>query len=217
MCEYFTPSVLPACDLDQCYFSDKCLIPDLAFTFLIDHQDGKFCYIPRGIFPHLVVNLLTANRGYNIQPNTEKYKCLSCNVAIFEIKSSPDSTMEHSYNVRLTDNKDHISISIRPSHAKRRLSYYDCHQVVIKDCQSAMNNPYKRIYYKPHPLTLAFLCPCGQIGKDHLAAILPCDSTPAKHKVECLSTECPLWEDDWPELIAYIVDQGWHIYAHIVT
>ena len=218
MCEYFTPSVLPACDLDQCYFSAECPIPDLAFTFHIDLQDGKsFCYIPRGLFPHLVVNILTANRGYSIQPNNVRYKCLFRNVAIFEINmSSPGSTMEHSYNVRLTDNKDHILISIRPSHAKKRWSYYDCHQMVIRDFQSAMNNAYERIYYKPHPVTLACLCPCGQISKDHLAAILPHHSTPAMHYLRCLSTECLPWEDDCPKCFAAIVNQGRHIYTILI-
>ena len=218
MCSYFTPSVLPACDLDQHSFSAECPIPDLAFTFHIDLQDGKsFCYIPRGLFPHLVVNILTANRGYSIQPNNVRYKCLFRNVAIFEINmSSPGSTMEHSYNVRLTDNKDHILISIRPSHAKKRWSYYDCHQMVIRDFQSAMNNAYERIYYKPHPVTLACLCPCGQISKDHLAAILPHHSTPAMHYLRCLSTECLPWEDDCPKCFAAIVNQGRHIYTILI-
>ena len=204
--EYFIPSVFPACGQETFCFPTKCPIPDLAFTFHIQNE-VSFYYVPQGIFPHLVVNTLTADKGYNIQPNKDNYKCLYRDAATFVIKPSSCSTMEYSYNVRLTNKSDHILISIQPSHIAMRRCDRDCHQI-IRDFQSAIEDVYKRIYHTHHPVTLACPCPCGRICKDHLAAILPRVGTPAQYIQECLSTEGPHWEQDCPKDITAIVNQG---------
>ena len=203
--EYFIPSVFPPCNQDPFCFPAECPIPDLAFTFKGTRGDNiPFYCVPLGIFPHLIVNILTLDKGYDIQHNTDNYKCLFRDAAIFVIKPLTCSTMEHSYNVRLTDNRDHISISILPSHNKMIRSDRDCRRI-IRDFRSAIEDAYKRIYHTHHSVMLACPCPCGRIHKNHLAAILPHAS---QYIQECLSTEGPHWVQDCPEDIAAIVNHG---------
>ena len=206
--EYFIPSVFPPRNEEPFCFPAKCPIPDLAFTFK-DALEGKmqFYCVPLGIFPHLIVNILTAAKGYDIQYNTDTYKCLFRDTAIFVIKPSSSSTVEHSYNVRVTDNMSHISILIRPSHTAMIWSERDCHRI-IRDFQSATEDAYERIYHTRYLVTLACTCPCHRIPKAHLAAILPHAGTPAQYIQECLSTEGPNWLQDCPKDIAAIMNQS---------
>ena len=205
--ECFIPSVFPVYNQKSFHFLE-CPIHCLAFTFLASLQDGRtFYHVPQGIFPHLIVNLLTMFKAYRIQHNTDSYKCLFRDAAIFVIKPSLCSTMEHSYSVVVTDVMDHISISIYPSHVELRESDRDCHQI-IRDFKSAVNSAYEQMYCTVHPVTLACPCPCGRIQKCHLAAIVPCIGTPARYNQECLSSECPNWVQDCPEDIAAILSQG---------
>ena len=51
---FFIPSVLPACDEEPVTCSES----PLSFTFCLSLDDGsKIHYVPRGIFPHLVVHI----------------------------------------------------------------------------------------------------------------------------------------------------------------
>ena len=148
--EYFIPSAFPPCNEKPFCFPAKGPIPGLAFTFK-DALGNKLPQysVPLGIFPHLIVNILTADKGYDIQYNTDTYKCLFRDAAIFVIKPSSSPTVEHSYNVRVTDNMSHISILIRPSHTALIRSERDCHRI-IRDFQSATEDAYERIYHTRH-------------------------------------------------------------------
>ena len=203
--EYFIPSVLPACEQESISSPTDCssFPPDLAFTFLLPLDDGTAVYyVPRGIFPHMITNTLTAGKGYNIPCNKERYKCRYRDAATFMIRRC--SRMNYSYNVRLTDNRDHISISIQPSDS-RKTSDCDCHQI-IQDFQSAIEDAYEQIYCTPPSVMLTCPCPCRRSGKDHLAAILRHHRLSAQYIQECLSAENDHWEQDCPKNIANIMN-----------
>ena len=202
--QYFIPSVLPAREtpLSSSLTEGPSCAPDLAFTFLIPQDDEtKFYYMPRGIFTHMVTNTLAPDKGYHLQDNKETYKCRCRDSVIFKIKRC--SRMSYSYNVMLTDSRDHISIRIHPSNA-RKMSNWDCHQI-IQDVKSAIEDACNAVYRKPASVTHACPCPCDQTSKKHLAAILPHHCMPAQYIQECLSTEVHDWDQDCPENIANIM------------
>ena len=202
--QYFIPSVLPAREtpLSSALTAGPSCAPDLAFTFLIPQDDEtKFYYMPRGIFTHMVTNILAADKGYHLPYNKETYKCRYRDSVIFQIIRSP--RMLHSYNVTLTDSKDHISILIQPSNTTKKHDC-DCHQI-IQDFKSAIEDAYKAVYHESASVTHACPCPCGQTSKKHLAAILPHHRMPAQYIQECLSTEKHHWDQDCPVNIANIM------------
>ena len=204
--QYFIPSVLPAREepLSTSLTEGPSCAPDLAFTFLVPQDDEtKFYHMPRGIFTHLVTNTLAADNGYHLPYNKETYKCRYRDSVTFQIIRSP--RMLHSYNVTLTDSKDHISILIQPSNATKK-HHRDYHQI-IQDFKSAIEDAYKAVYHESDSVTVthACPCPCGQTSKKHLAAILPHHRMPAQYIQECLSTEKHHWEQDCQENIAKIM------------
>ena len=194
--QYFIPSVLPAREAPLLTESPSCA-PDLAFTFLILQDDGtKLYYMPRGIFTHMVTNILAADKGYHLP-----YKCRYRDSVIFHIIRS--RRMLHSYNVTLTDSSDHILILIQPSNETKKCDC-DYHQI-IQDFKSAIKDAYKAIYHESASITHACLCPCGRTSKKHLAAILPHHRMPAQYIQECLSTEKHHWDQECPMNIANIM------------
>ena len=204
--QYFIPSVLPAREapLSSSLTESPSCAPDLAFTFLTPQDDGtKFYYMPRGIFTHMVTNILAADKGYHLPYNKEAYKCRYRDSVIFQIIRSP--RMLHSYNVTLTDSKDHISILIQPSNTTKKHDC-DCHQI-IQDFKSAIEDAYEAVYHEfaSDSVKLACPCPCGRTSKKHLAAILPHHRMPAQYIQECLSTEKRHWDQDCPVNIANIM------------
>ena len=201
--EYFIPSVLPACKRESSNSpsKDPSCPPDLAFTFIIQLNDEKFYYVPRGIFPHIVVNALTANKGYFLPANRDTFESRYRDAAHFQIKC-PDK-MDNSYNVRLTENRDHISISIQPANPTRK-SDSDCHQIV-EDFRSAIEDAYEQIYYTRRSVMYACPCPCQRLDKKHLAAITPDHQSPTQYALECLSAENDRHELNCPENIANIM------------
>ena len=204
---YFIPSVLPTNGQELSCLQPLHITFDLAFTFQSTLQNGMtFYHMPQGIFPHVVANILTTHRYYIIKTDTENYKCLFRDLAIFTIKSSSCSTMEHSYSVHLANNMDHISIMIQPSHAAMRWSAPDCHQI-MRDFQLTIENVYRRIYLTHHDVTVACHCPCGRINKEHLATLTRND----QWCIRCLSIEGPDWEEYCPDNIATIMNQGMHL------
>ena len=198
--EYFIPSVLPASSPEY-GLNTTDIGFDLAFTFERSQQNNPFYYIPRGIFPHVVANILTAHKHYNLNPGNER---LFRDLAIFVIRPSPCNTMNYSYNVLLTDNMDHIAIRILPSHALMKWTAPDCHQIK-RDFQLAIEDVHRRIYLMDQPVTLACQCPCRRFPKDHLAAI---QTRVDQCYLQCLSPNGLYREEDCLEDIATIVNQG---------
>ena len=202
--KYFIPSVLPAREapLPSSETEGPSCAPDLAFTFLIPQDDEtKFYYMPRGIFTHMVTNTLAADKGYHLPYNKKTYKCRYRDSVTFKIIACP--RLWYSYNVMLTDSKDHISILIQPSNAAK-MSNCDCHQI-IQDFKSAIEDAYKAVYHESASVTHACPCPCGQTSKKHLAAILPHHRMPNQYIQECLSTEKHHWDQECPVNIANIM------------
>ena len=198
--EYFIPSVLAASGHEYGLNATDISI-DLAFTFVMSQQNMPFYDIPQGIFPHVVVNILTAHKHYNLNPGN---RCLFRDMAIFVIRPSPCNTMNYSYNVLLTENMDHISIRIQPSHAAMNWTAPDCHQI-MSDFQIAIEDVHRQMYLTDHSVTLACQCPCRRFHKDHLAAIL---SRTDQCYLQCLSIGGLYHEEYCPEQIATIVNQG---------
>ena len=202
--KYFIPSVLPAREalISSSLTEGPSCAPDLAFTFLSPQDnETKFYYMPRGIFTHMVTNTLAADKGYHLPYNKETYKCRYRDSVTFQIIRSP--RMLHSYNVMLSDSKDHILILIQPSNVAKK---HDCdyHQI-IQDFKSAIEDAYKAVYHESASVTHACPCPCGQTSKKHLAAILPHHRRPAQYIQECLSTEKHHWDQECPVNIANIM------------
>ena len=205
---YFIPSALPACDKETLKCADSQL-PSLAFTFSLQLADGKqFHYVPRGIFPHLIVQ--AEGKGYTIQENTDYENCMFRDVAIFSTELSPCSKMRYAYNVIVVDKMDHIAISIDPANRLKERSSPDECRKIISDFKDAMEATYERIYCTSLDVTVACecTCTCERRGTplSHLAKII--------HSQDgCCELQCLLpgkvWRNDCPQKIAALLyDQG---------
>ena len=200
---FFIPSVLPACDKEPL----MCTESPLAFTFCLSLADGtKVHYVPRGIFPHLVVQ--AEGRGYTIQENMDRENYLFRDVALLSIKSSFSNKMKYAYNVMVVDKMDRVTITIDPAHlSKDRSSPADCRQI-ISDFKHAMEATYERIYHTLLDVTVACECRCDRRGTppSHLARVIHCQD--GHCEMECLLPLLPVRYDCPPNIAALLCDQG---------
>ena len=205
---FFIPSVLPACDKEPVTCSES----PLSFTFCLSLADGsKVPYVPRGIFPHLVVHI--EGQGYVILENMECRNYLFRDVALFSIEPSLSNKMQYAYNVMVVDEMDHVTISIDPAHkSKEKSSPADCRQIVT-DFKHAMEATYTRIYHTSLDVTLASECRCNRRGTpaSHLAMIHCQDG---HYEMQCLLPLLPLRFDCPPKLAALLCDQGGYLLSH---
>ena len=205
---FFIPSVLPSCDEEPVTCSES----PLSFTFCLSLADGrKVHYVPRGIFPHLVVHI--EGQGYEIQENMEYRNYLFRDVALFSIEPSHSNKMHYAYNVMVADKMDHVTISIDPAHkSKEKSSPADCQQIV-SDFKHAMEATYARIYHTSLEVTLASECRCNRRGTpaSHLAMIHCQDG---HCEMQCLLPLLPVRFDCPPKLAALLCDQGEYLLAH---
>ena len=196
---YFIPSCLPACEKEP----DKSTEASLGFT--ICAKDSNFYYVPRGIFPHMVVQ--AEGVGYVVQANTYYEKCLFRDLAVLSIEPSRSDKVQYAYNVTVVDKMDHVTISIDPAHElKTKSSRTDCRQIV-SDLKHAMEATYKRIYYTSLEVTVVSKCKCNRdrTPASHLAKIVYQDG---RYEMQCLLPQeikqysCP------PKIAALLCDQG---------
>ena len=205
---FFIPSVLPACDKEPVTCSES----PLSFTFCLSLNDGsKVHYVPRGIFPHLVVHI--EERGYVIVENMECRNYLFRDVALFSIEPSHSNKMQYAYNVMVVDKMDHVTISIDPAHeSKDKSSPADCRQIV-SDFKDAMEATYTRIYQSSLEVTLASECRCNRYGTpaSHLAMI---HNQGGHWEMQCLLPLLPVRRYDCPpKLAALLSDQGKYLFS----
>ena len=206
---FFIPSVLPACDEEPVTCSEF----PLSFTFChsLADSDKVHNYVPRGIFPHLVVHI--EGRGYVILENMEYRNLLFRDVALFSIEPSRSNKMQYAYNVMVVDKMNHVTISIDPAHeSKEKSSPADCRQIV-SDFKHAMEATYTRIYHSPLEVTLASECRCNRRGTpaSHLAMI-HCQG--GHCELQCLFPLLPVWRYDCPpKLAALLFDQGRYLFS----
>ena len=206
---FFIPSVLPSCDEEPVTSSES----PLSFTFCISLAHGsKVHYVPRGIFPHLVVHIKGHAHGYVILENMEYRNYLFRDVALFSIEPSHSNKMQYAYNVMVVDKMDHVTISIDPAHeSKEKSSLADCRQIV-SDFKHAMEATYTRIYHSTLEVTLASECRCNrrEMPASHLA-VIHCQG--GHCELQCLFL--PVWRDDCPsKLAALLFDQGRYLFSH---
>ena len=148
------PSVLPACNEEPATCSES----PLSFTFCLSLADNsKVNYVPRGIFPHLIVHI--EGQGYEIQENTLYESCLFRDFATFGIEPSPSNKMQYAYNVMVGDKMDHVTIAIDPAQ-EDKLSTADCRRIVI--CSESS-------------LSFTF---CLTLGKNKKVHFVPCGIFP---------------------------------------
>ena len=205
---FFIPSVLPSCDEEPVTCSES----PLSFTFCLSLADSrKVHYVPRGIFPHLVVHI--EGQGYEIQENMEYTNYLFRDVALFSIQPSSSNKMQYAYNVMVADKMDNVTISIDPVHkSKEKSSPADCRQIV-SDFKHAMEATYTRIYHTSLEVTLASECRCNRRGTpaSHLAMI-HCQN--GHCEMQCLLPLLPVQFDCPPKLAALLCDQGEYLFSH---
>ena len=162
--DYFIPSVLPTCNGEPCDFTTS-PIPVLAYTFCISLAGRNCSYVPRGMFPHLIVR--AEGMGYKIPRSAD---CLFRNAAVLSTEVSPSG---YAYNVMVVDRMDRVTIAINPAHDdKDRYSQPDC-QEIICDFKKAMEAAYYGIYRTRHVVTVGCECQCGR-APSHLAEIICC-------------------------------------------
>ena len=202
---YFIPSCLPACEEEPVIFTEA----SLAFTFCLPLADGKkFHYVPRGIFPHMVVK--AEGMGYAIPENTEDDGSLYRDIAVFSIEPSRSDKIRYAYNVTVVDKMDHVTISIDPADvSKKKSSPTDCRQIV-SDLKHAMEATYNRIYYTSLDVTVVSKCRCDRRGApaSHLAMIVCCKDGHSDYVMQCLLPRRTVWYDCPPEIAALLCDQG---------
>ena len=178
---YFIPSCLPACEEEPVIFTEA----SLGFTFCLLLADGnKFHYVPRGIFPHMVVQ--AEGMGYAIPENTEDDGSLHRDIAVLSIESSRSDKIRYAYNVTVVDKMDHVTISIDPADVlKKKSSPADCHQIVC-DLKHAMEATYKRIYDTTLDVAVVSKCRCDRRftpGYDYPPPRWPlCNAVPVAQK-----------------------------------
>ena len=210
--DYFLPSVLLACDKDPLR-GEKPLnctkSPDhLAFTFCHSlTNDKRVYYVPRGIFPHLIVQ--TEEQGYT----TEYESCVFRDVALFSIETSPK--MQYAYNVMVEDKMDHIAITINPAH-KDRSSPADCRKIV-SNFKHAMETTYNRIYHSSLKVTVACKCGCNRpdTPPSHLAMVIRCHD--GRWVKQCLLPGIIKQNDCPSEISALLCEQGRHLCFNYTT
>ena len=201
---YFIPSCLPACEEEPDLFTETLL----AFTFFLELEDKKkfHYYVPRGIFPHMIVQ--AEGMGFAVQENTDYDKCLFRDAAVLGTGPSRSDKMQYAYNVTVADKMDHVTISIDPADVlKKKSSPADCRQIV-SDLKHAMEATYKRIYYKSLDVTVVSKCRCDRQGTpaSHLAMIVRCQDS--QYSMECLLPGRIVCNDCPPEIAALLCDQG---------
>ena len=203
---FFIPSVLPSCDEEPVTCSES----PLSFTFCLSLANGnKVHYVPRGIFPHLVVHI--EGQGYVIRENMECRNYLFRDVALFSIEPSRSNKMQYAYNVMVVDKMDHVTISIDPAHKlKEKSSPADC-QRIVSNFKEAMEATYARIYHTSLEVTLASECRCNRRGThaSHLAMI-HCQS--GHCEMQCLLPLLPVRCDCPPKVAALLSDQGKYLF-----
>ena len=200
---FFIPSVLPACDEEPV----KCNESPLSFTFCLSLPDkSKVNYVPRGIFPHLIVHI--EGQGYEIQENTYYQSCLYRDVATFGIKPSHSNKMQYAYNVMVADKMDHVTIAIDPAQ-EYELSTADRRRIVI-DFKKAMEFVYEGIYQVQLAVTEASECRCDKRLPSHLAMVI-------RRENGCYAMQCSLpgkiKQYDCPlEIAALLCGQGGYLH-----
>ena len=200
---YFIPSCLPACEEEPVIFTET----TLAFTFCLSLADGnRFHYVPRGIFPHMVVQ--AEGMGYAIPENTEDDGSLYRDIVVLSIAPSCSDKIQFAYNVTVVDKMDHVTISIDPADvSKKKSSPTDCRQIV-SDLKRAMEATYKRIYYTSLDVTVVTKCRCDRHGTpaSHLAMIVCCQD--GHYVMQCLLQRRTMWYDCPSEIVELLCDQG---------
>ena len=200
---FFIPSVLPACDEEPV----KCNESPLSFTFCLSRPDNrKVNYVPRGIFPHLIVHI--ERQGYEIQENTYSQSCLYRDVATFGIEPSPSNKMQYAYNVMVVNKMDRVTIAIYPAQ-EDKLSTADRRRIVI-DFKQAMEFVYEGIYQVSLAVTEASECRCDKRLPSHLAMVI-------RRENGCYAMQCLLpgkmKRFDCPrEIAALLCDQGGYLH-----
>ena len=200
---FFIPSVLPACDEEPVTYSES----PLSFTFCLTLADGsRIHYVPRGIFPHLVVHI--EGQGYEIQENTNYQSCLFRDVATFGIEPSHSNKMQYAYNVMMVDKMDRVTIAIDPAQ-EDKLSTAD-RQQIVSDFKQAMESVYEGIYQVKLAVTVASECRCDKRPPSHLAMVIRREN--GCNAMQCLlpgkikQYDCPM------EIAALLCDQGGYLH-----
>ena len=200
---FFIPSVLPACDKEPVTCSEY----PLSFTFCLSLPDNsKVNYVPRGIFPHLIVHI--EGQGYEILENTNDQSCLFRDVATFGIEPSHSNKMQYAYNVMVVDKMDRVTIAIEPAQ-EGKSSTADCRQIV-SNFKQALESVYEGIYQDTRAVTEASECRCNKQPRSHLAMVIRCDN--GCYAMRCLLPgkvkrfDCP------PEIAALLCDQGGYLH-----
>ena len=203
---YFIPSCLPACDEEPII----CTEAPLAFTFcLVLGRDKKFHYVPRGIFPHMIVQ--AEGMGYAIQENTKYEGCLFRDVAIFNVEPSRSNNLQYAYNVTVVDKMDRVAISIDPAHVlKEKSSPADCRKIV-SDFRQSIEATYERIYYTQLDVSVVSRCKCDRRGTpaSHLAMVICCQD--GRYEMQCLLPRKTVRYDCPPKITTLLCDQGRYV------
>ena len=200
---FFIPSVLPACDEEPVTCSES----PLSFTFCLSMYDNsKVNYVPRGIFPHLIVHI--EEQGYEIQENTSYQSCLFRDVATFGIEPSLSNKMQYAYTVMVVDKMDRVTIAIDP--AQEDKSSTADRRRIVSDFKQAMESVYEGIYQVQLAVTAASECRCDKRHPSHLAMVIRREN--GCYAMQCLlpgkikRIDCP------PEISELLCDQGGYLH-----
>ena len=196
---YFIPSCLPACEKEP----DKSTEASLDFT--ICAKDSNFYYVPRGIFPHMVVQ--AELMGYVVQANTYYGNCLFRDVAVLSTGPSRSDKIQYAYNVTVVDKMDHVTISIKPAHELKKKSSQADFRQIMSDLKHAMEATYKRIYYTTLEVTVVNKCRCNRdrMPASHLAMVVCQDG---RYEMQCVLPQEIMQYNCPPEIVALLCDQG---------
>jgi GTPase SAR1 family protein len=183
---YFIPSVLPPkADLKQPVRGAKYIDLFPFYICFVEQCSNNFTfhYLPDGIFPHFIVNLLKA--GYVLPQNNPDTastdNCPRCRNAILLIRSRRQFKCRNTFNVQLSDENDRLSVNMYPADVSvpsdTVLKEFEAGEVLSELKQIMQETNLNSNHASTDELRLCSRCPCfeadseGSLANLHLSLI----------------------------------------------
>ena len=175
--KWFVPSVLrPRSNPSESAISKTPFEPfPLSICFLQESSDDfTFHYLPEGLFPHIIVQLVKI--GYILPKNPvedleedEHTPCTRCRDAM-SLRSMRKN--KPAFNIDLIDKASHLVVDLTPAKKKLpRPEAYSGAGAILAELKEAMEKVNKKLYHNDSD-NVAICCPCTcDIKEDHLAEV----------------------------------------------
>ena len=195
---WFIPSILPL--RSEVFHSPFVKSPfnpfPLSICFLENSSNNfTFHYLPKGFFPHFVVNLV--KNGYMLLSNRREGPNLSrCRDAVFLIKRSTSTVNPiNTFNIWLIDEATHLSVYMSPAGGSSAPNTHQEAGAVLADLKDKVEKTNCSLYYRSKDnIAICCTCPCptaegggkaDKVKTSHLAQVTYDDQS-SRARIFCL-------------------------------